>query len=104
MYNKYYFDEIYDAIFVQPLYAMCDFWFWFDQKIIDGLVNGAATLTIWWGEIKRWFDEHIVDGAVNGAGITIRGTGGLLRFAQTGRLQNYALVVFAGIVLIWFLG
>jgi len=42
LYNKYYFDEIYDATIVKPIYALCDFWFWFDQHIIDGLVNGAA--------------------------------------------------------------
>jgi len=103
LYNKYYFDEIYDAMIIQPTYAICDFWFWFDQKIIDGLVNGAATLTIWWAIAKRWFDERVVDGAVNGVGQTIRGTGSMLRFAQTGRLQNYALVIFAGVILIWFL-
>ncbi len=103
LYNKYYFDEIYDATIVQPCYAICDFWFWFDQRIVDGAVNGSATLTIWWSIAKRWFDDHIVDGAVNGLGYTIRGTGGILRFAQTGRLQNYALVIFAGVILIWFL-
>jgi len=103
LYNKYYFDEIYDAIIVQPCYAICDFWFWFDQRIVDGAVNGSATLTIWWSIAKRWFDDHIVDGAVNGLGYTVRGAGGILRFAQTGRLQNYALVIFAGVILIWFL-
>jgi len=103
LFNKYYFDEIYDATIIQPCYAICDFWFWFDQNIIDGLVNGSAAVTVWTSEAKRWFDEHIVDGAVNGAGYMVRGTGSVLRFAQTGRLQNYALVIFAGVILIWFL-
>jgi len=103
LYHKYYFDELYDAVIVRPLYAICDFWFWFDQHIIDGLVNGAATLTLWWSIAKNWFDVKVVDGAVNGAAYTIRGTGSILRFAQTGRLQNYALIIFAGVILIWFL-
>ena len=103
LYNKYYFDEIYDAAIVKPTYAIGDFWFWFDQHIIDGTVNGLAALTLWTAVAKRWFDEHIIDGAVNGLGYTVRGTGSVLRFAQTGRLQNYALVIFAGVILIWFL-
>ncbi len=103
LYNKYYFDEIYDALIIKPIYAICDFWFWFDQHIIDGMVNGAAWLTIKWSDAKDWFDRWVVDGAVNGIGYTIRGTGSVLRFAQTGRLQNYALIIFAGVVLIWLL-
>ena len=45
--NKWYFDELYAAIFVRPALRLGQFlWKFFDEKIIDGLgPNGAALLT-----------------------------------------------------------
>lgn len=43
--NKWYFDEIYDVIFVQPTKKIGSFlWAIIDMKIVDGLPNGAAAL------------------------------------------------------------
>jgi len=43
--NKYYIDEIYDAVIINPFLRFSDF-FWkiFDVKAIDGIVNGTATM------------------------------------------------------------
>ncbi|MEW5701652.1 MAG: NADH-quinone oxidoreductase subunit L [Candidatus Zixiibacteriota bacterium] len=101
--NKYYFDEAYDVLFVRPYYAMCRGWFWFDQKIIDGLVNGFGDLGVLWGRVNKWFDDTFVDGAVNGIGWLTRGFGATIRYLQTGRVQNYAFIVFAALVVIWLL-
>jgi NADH-quinone oxidoreductase subunit L len=101
--NKYYFDEAYDILFIRPYYAMCRAWFWFDQHIIDGAVNGVGFLGVMWGVFQRWFDETFVDGAVNGVGWLTRGFGGVMRYLQSGRLQNYAFVVFAALVVLWLL-
>jgi NADH-quinone oxidoreductase subunit L len=44
--NKWYFDELYDAIFVQPMFRLADvFWQVGDVKLIDGMANGMASLT-----------------------------------------------------------
>lgn len=40
--NKYYMDEIYDALFVRPFWKTCRLLFKFDAGAIDGLVNAAA--------------------------------------------------------------
>ncbi|HWO56280.1 MAG TPA: NADH-quinone oxidoreductase subunit L [bacterium] len=103
LFNKYYFDEAYDALFIRPYYKICNGWFVFDQKIIDGLVNGLGDLGLLWSRINTWFDTYIVDGAVNGAGIVTRGFGLTIRHLQTGRVQNYAFIVFAALVIIWLL-
>jgi NADH-quinone oxidoreductase subunit L len=48
----------------------------------------------------HWFDDRIVDGAVNGvAGGTV-GAGRVIRRAQTGQLQAYGLAIFIGILAI----
>ena len=39
-------------------------------------------------------DQKVVDGVVNGAGFTAEESGGILRYIQTGRVQQYAAVLF----------
>ncbi|MFI4979142.1 MAG: NADH-quinone oxidoreductase subunit L [Nevskiales bacterium] len=44
--NKWYFDELYDAVLVRPLFALANFvWQTGDAAIIDGVANGLAELT-----------------------------------------------------------
>jgi NADH-quinone oxidoreductase subunit L len=71
--DKYYVDEIYDALFVKPIYQL-SLWLArvFDPRVIDGLVNGVATTVASWS----------------------RG----LRRVQTGFVMNYALGVLLGAV------
>ena len=45
-----------------------------------------------------WFDRTIVDGTVNGVGTVVRDAGGGLRRIQTGRVQNYALGIAIGLI------
>ena len=89
LWNKYYFDELYDLIIVNPILTFGR-WMWsFDANVVDGAVNGTAKLTMWWSDIKMWFDKWIIDGAVNGAGFLVRTAGGFLKYLQTGRMQFY---------------
>ena len=44
--NKWYFDELYDATVVRGTVAIANAYRWFDNTVIDGLVNGVATWTI----------------------------------------------------------
>jgi len=100
IFNKYYFDELYSLLFVRPYYAICDFMWAFDAKVIDGLVNFAGWLGVALAIAYNWFDQYIVDGIVNGLGYTMRGTGRALRFVQSGRLENYAFLVAFGLLLL----
>jgi NADH-quinone oxidoreductase subunit L len=100
LYNKYYFDELYDAVLIRPVMKLGDFLWSFDARVVDGLVNLVGWLTVVWADLKQLFDQYVVDGAVNGAGWVVRSTGGILRYLQTGRLQFYALFIVITIVLI----
>jgi NADH:ubiquinone oxidoreductase subunit 5 (subunit L)/multisubunit Na+/H+ antiporter MnhA subunit len=71
-----------------------------DVSVVDRLVNGVGHFTVFLSDVKAWFDNHVVDGTVNGIASVIRGIGSGLRKMQTGQLQNYAFVVFFGLVLI----
>ncbi len=73
--NKWYFDELYDAIFVQPLIRFARvLWQVGDATIIDGVPNGLAELTS--------------DGSRQ-----------LVKF-QTGSLAVYAFVMLIGVVVL----
>ncbi len=98
-YNKYYFDELYQSILINPIMAIARFMWTFDAKIIDGFVNLVGWFTIVWADIKMLFDAYIIDGAVNGAGWIVRQAGHLLRFTQSGKAQTYALSIGAIAVL-----
>jgi NADH-quinone oxidoreductase subunit L len=97
--DRFYFDELYSFIFIRPLLAITEVLKRFDMSVIDGAVNGAGWLTkAVFAEASRWFDVYIVDGAVNLAGWIPRQLGLLGRRFQTGYIQNYALVVFMGVL------
>jgi len=99
LFNKYYFDEIYQKLIIDPIMAFARFMWTFDARVIDGAVNGTAWATILWSDIKEWFDTWIVDGAVNGAGWLVQQWSHLLRFIQTGNVQFYALFIAVLVVL-----
>jgi NADH-quinone oxidoreductase subunit L len=79
--NKYYVDEIYDAVVVQPIKAI-------------------STVVLWKG-----MDAALIDGTVNGVGRLVRGSSDSLRRLQTGSIRAYAASLFLGVVLIlgWYL-
>jgi NADH-quinone oxidoreductase subunit L len=89
--HKWYFDELYKAILVQPALVVSGWCKAFDTRVIDGFVDGLA----WLGrQASRWdglFDARIVDGLVNVTADVIYGVGGRLRAVQTGSLRSYVL-------------
>jgi NADH-quinone oxidoreductase subunit L len=71
--NKWYFDELYDRVFVQPTFRLSRFlWQTGDAEIIDGMPNGVASL------------------AAEGSREVVK--------LQTGSLALYAFVMLIGVV------
>jgi NADH-quinone oxidoreductase subunit L len=70
LYNKYYVDELYDRVIVQPQFS--------------------------W----RVIDATIIDGTVNAVGWVAKGVGAAVSFAQTGSVNTYAFVLTLGVLVI----
>ncbi|MBI2167819.1 MAG: NADH-quinone oxidoreductase subunit L [Candidatus Omnitrophica bacterium] len=100
--RKFWFDELYQATVIRAWYGLGGLLNRFDQSVIDGAVNGTGLNTLRLSDLKNWVDIHIVDGLVNGVGAVIRGFSSVLRRLQTGLVQNYMFVLFAGVLLILF--
>lgn len=118
--NKYYVDELYDALFVRgaalgggrALHAV-------DRLVVDGGdgevraglgVNGLAWLT---RDVVAMFsnawDRYVVDTIVNAVGVALENLSFLFRAVQNGLVQQYALAMLIGLFLLfasgrWVLG
>ena len=69
-----------------------------DARVIDGMPNGSARLTQMLSLASRWFDKYVVDLLVNLQGWLVRLGSIILRSAQTGLVQNYALLMVIGVI------
>ncbi len=98
--NKYWVDEFYHGAVVRPMLALSNGLWRFDTKIVDGAVNGvglAGRAAAW---VSSWADQRIVDRLVNLVRDVLQWTSGTFRKLQTGLVQNYALAIVIGGVLI----
>ncbi len=101
--HKWYFDELYQVLFVQPTLDLARWLRSFDSTVVDGLVNGAAWLTHGLSRIGGLFDRYIVDGAVHAVALVLAGLGALARVLQTGQVRTY-LTLLALVVVGLFVG
>jgi NADH-quinone oxidoreductase subunit L len=102
--NKWYFDELYDALFVGPTRVMSRFIASIDRNWIDRIVDGLAAFTklisvVW----DRVADRTIVDGTINLFASWIYSLGLTLRAVQTGKLRQYVMFIVIGAVTIFVL-
>ena len=70
--NRYYMDHLYN---------------WLVRRVVLGIATVAT-----------WFDAAVVDGVWNGVGTGAIGAGAALRRVQSGQVQTYAWVLFAGLL------
>ncbi len=96
--NKYWVDELYQAIFVDFGKRLCRFFWGVDSRVVDGAVNGSSQLTVRLSMLSAWNDFKIVDGMVNAIADVIQGGSLRLRLLQTGVVQNYILAMTLGIL------
>jgi NADH-quinone oxidoreductase subunit L len=98
--NKYYIDEVYRATIIRGTIGLANVFFRFDQGIIDAIVNLIGKLMERWAYVSRLFDTYVIDGIVNGVGRVTSAVGEELRQIQTGRVQNYMVIVVISVVLL----
>ena len=97
----YYMDQILYAIFAAPTLSVsraCDK---VDCFVIDKTVNVIGWLTLVASNFWQWFDKTIIDQiGVNGPGWLSKNAAELGKFAQTGKVQGYAVFATMGLLLL----
>jgi NADH-quinone oxidoreductase subunit L len=99
--NKYYLDHLFLAIIRGIQYPIARAAYWINQNVLDGVINGVGkgaqrTAHVVYDVI----DQRVIDGAVNGAGLSAEEGGSILRHIQTGRVQQYAALLFGAVAVL----
>jgi NADH-quinone oxidoreductase subunit L len=100
LYNKYYVDEVYDAVFIRGTLLLASILAWFDRTIIDGIVNGSAYVTRGVSWFNGLFDNKVVDWLVNVLANRTYDLGNRLRHVQTGNINAYLYVIVGTVTLV----
>lgn len=104
--HKWWFDELYDFLFVRPALVFGRWISGFDRRGIDRFIDSIATCTKW--VANKWTafaDKGIVDGLVNLTARWTWSTGLSLRKFQTGSVRQYVVfIVIAALVLFFVIG
>jgi NADH:ubiquinone oxidoreductase subunit 5 (subunit L)/multisubunit Na+/H+ antiporter MnhA subunit len=96
--NKWYFDELYDVIFVRPTLVLSRVVADFDKKVIDRVIDGLGRGTVAVARFDDLIDRYLVDGLVNVLANWTYSFGLALRGIQTGRLRQYVMFIVVGTV------
>jgi NADH-quinone oxidoreductase subunit L len=98
--NKYYFDELYAAVFIRPAewIATVFTYQWMDRTVIDGVLHWFARASVAIGHFLRDFiDKPIVNGFGDWLAESTKKVGGVFRTIQTGRVQQYMILALVSI-------
>jgi NADH-quinone oxidoreductase subunit L len=92
--NKWYVDEVYDFLFVNGMgkgggRVLSRF----DNRIVDGGVNGAGWMTRLTSTASGFWDTWVVDGSVRLIAFLVKISSYPVRILQTGYVQSYAFVI-----------
>jgi NADH-quinone oxidoreductase subunit L len=100
--NKYYLDHLYENVVVAGISGpIARAAYWVNQNVIDAVVNAAGKGSALAGRVVyRWVDQAAVDGAIHGIAQETDNAGTALRRLQSGRLQRYALFLFASVAVL----
>jgi NADH-quinone oxidoreductase subunit L len=99
-YNKYWIDEFFGLTVTRRTMDLARAVYTFDSKVVDGVVNGLAGITRLTSRVTGGTDKYFVDGLVNAiANFVVRLMSPIVRAAQTGFIQNYALVMVIGLLI-----
>jgi NADH-quinone oxidoreductase subunit L len=106
--NKYYVDELYDAVFVEPTKRLGQVWDWFDQTVIDGVVRAVGQAAEKGSAASTWIEKHVIYGFLNIVGYANHLLARSWRRLQSGMVHHYAAIIVAGLfilvhlVLLWW--
>jgi NADH-quinone oxidoreductase subunit L len=102
--NKWWFDELYEFLFVRPAHLLASVCAWVDRHWIDWLIDNLARCTAWFARLWEWAtDRMIVDRLLDGIAHRTYRLGVSLRRVQTGALRQYVMFLVVGVIAIFLI-
>jgi NADH-quinone oxidoreductase subunit L len=97
--NKWYLDEIYQVLFVNGTLLLANILSAFDKYVVDGIVNGSATVVRFSSWLNGLFDQYVIDGIVNAVANITFWIGNKFRRVQTGSINSYLYGILIAIAI-----
>ncbi len=102
--NKWWFDELYDFLFVRPAHVIARIGAGIDRNLIDWFIDNTARATTWFANLwDNVADRTIVDGFFNRVADVAYAVGLSLRRVQVGQLRQYVMFIVLGTIIIFLL-
>jgi len=102
--NKWWFDELYESVFIKPTLWKAKLFAAFDRNCIDWLVDNLALSVRRFAVVWEYVgDRTIVDGFVDKLAAVTYSTAVSMRRIQTGSLRTYVVSIVVGMVIVFVL-
>ncbi|WP_255563196.1 NADH-quinone oxidoreductase subunit L [Mucilaginibacter sp. 21P] len=88
-YNEWYIDRFYNRVVVKFVMWFSNLLYWFDKKVVDGLVHLFTRIGTSLAATAAWFDRNIVDGLLHLIAGIVQAIGNFARRFQGGKVQYY---------------
>jgi NADH-quinone oxidoreductase subunit L len=98
--NKYYVDELYDTLFVEPTKRLGLLWDWFDRHVIDGVVRTVGTMADVGSAGSTWLEKYVIYGFLNIIGYANHLLARSWRRLQSGMVHHYAAIIVGGLFIL----
>jgi NADH:ubiquinone oxidoreductase subunit 5 (subunit L)/multisubunit Na+/H+ antiporter MnhA subunit len=102
LWNKWWFDELYNFLWVKPTFVISRFISGIDKNWIDVFLDSLARFVAWFARVWEYLaDQIVVDGFVNVFAGWTYNVAVTLRQVQTGRLRQYVMFIVLGAIAVF---
>ena len=102
LWNKWWFDELYDWMWVKPTFVISRFISGIDKNWIDVFIDSLARFVAWFARAWEFIGDQIaVDGFVNLFAAWTYNLAVTLRQVQTGRIRQYVMFIVLGAIAVF---
>ncbi len=104
-FNNWYLERFYEQTVIYLFWKAKSTAAWLEEKVIDRIVNLLAVVGVVLALIVSWVDRHLIDGLVNFAAALTKFFGNIARSFQGGPVQKYIAwsLFFTLLLVTWIL-
>ncbi|MFD0792810.1 NADH-quinone oxidoreductase subunit L [Mucilaginibacter litoreus] len=88
-FKEWYIDSFYKAVVVRFVMWLSNALYWFDKRVVDGIVNLLGKAGIAVSAVAAWLDKYILDGFLHLVAGIVQALGNFARRFQSGKVQYY---------------
>lgn len=92
--SQWHINTLYERVGVGGGLALSKAFYAFDRIVVNGIIDRSGRIMTLLAHLSQWVDRQVVDGLVNGLASMFYTLGGLLRGSRKGKVQHYLFSMF----------